>query len=237
MVSLLVGAVVVEASLWAIAENRQEAVLNLRFPIFAVLLSLLFGADRFAAADWPRLRSAAADRIQLNQATIGDLPSDASIMRMRLAALIEERNWEEAISTLFELADKFGHLLIETDNGHYLNINTYCQILLAGLSPEPLTLYRNRIDASAEDWYRHLQNVVDPIADDPSQLDQFFCSRYGDDALLLLGDRALERGHSDRAREYWQRIDAALTAEGGASLWHEFHGTRPETAAKEHASK
>ena len=237
MISLLAGAVVAEASLRAIVENRQEAVLNLRFPIFAVLLSLLFGAGRFATADWPRLRSAAADRIQLNQATIGDLPSDASSMRMRLAALIEERNWEEAISTLFELADKFGHLLIETDNRHYLNINTYCQILLAGLPSEPLTLYRNRIDAPAEDWYRHLHNVVDPIADDPSQLDQFFCSRYGDDALLLLGDRALERGHPDRAREYWQRIDESLTAEGGTSLWHAYQGATPETAAKEHASK
>ena len=62
---LLLRTVIAEASLWVTPENRQEAVLNLRFPIVAILLSLLFGASRVATADWPILRSAATNGIQL----------------------------------------------------------------------------------------------------------------------------------------------------------------------------
>ncbi len=223
--------------LWAIAENRQEAVLNLRLPIFAVLLSLFFGVSRFASADWPILRSGASKGIQLNEAQITDLPSNASVMRMRLAALIEEKNWEDAISTFFELIDEFGHLLVEVEGNHYLSIHTYGHILLAGLPPEALNLYRDRIDAAAEDWYRSLQNVVDSTGEDPGQLDQFFSSRYGDEALLLLGDRALERGNFNQAREYWQRIDESLTAEGGASLWHAYQGVEPVSVVNDLADR
>ena len=234
---LLLRTVIAEASLWVTPENRQEAVLNLRFPIVAILLSLLFGASRVATADWPILRSAATNGIQLNEAEIGDLPSEASVMRLRLAALIEEKNWDDAISTFFKLVDRFGYLPIETESNHYLNIHSYGQILIAGLPPEARILYRDRVDAAAQDWYRSLQNVVDPTAEDSSQLDQFFCSRYGDDALLLLGDRALERGHFDQAREYWQRIDESLTATGGASLWHAYQGATAERVVKELTDK
>ena len=151
-------------------------------------------------------------------------------MQMRLAALIEEKNWEETIATFFELIDRYGHLPIATgeDSNRYLSVATYAHMLLADLPPEALAVYRDRVDAAAGDWYRGLQNVTDPTPEQAGELDQYFCSQYGDDALLLLGDRALERGHFDQAREYWQRIDASWTAEGGLGFWHAYQGIPPE---------
>ena len=151
-------------------------------------------------------------------------------MQMRLAALIEEKNWEETIATFFDLIDRYGHLPIATgeDSNRYLSVATYAHMLLADLPPEALAVYRDRVDAAAGDWYRGLQNVTDPTPEQAGELDQYFCSQYGDDALLLLGDRALERGHFDQAREYWQRIDASWTAEGGLGFWHAYQGIPPE---------
>src|SRR5204863_8781053 len=37
---------------------------------------------------------------------------------------------------------------------------------------------------------------------------QAFASRYGDDALFLLGDLAWERGELWRARSYWRKLVA-----------------------------
>ena len=76
---------------------------------------------------------------------------------------------------------------------------------LAALPPEALTLYRGRVDAQAEKWYRGgvaerdrrlLQNVVE----------QAFASSWGDKALLALGDLSFESGDFAAARWYWERI-------------------------------
>ena len=204
--------------------------MNLRFPIYAIVLSLscCYGKTVFAA--WPHSRNISASGIQLQPAQVGDLPGEASLLQMRLAALIEEKNWGDAITTFFKLTDRFGHLPIETgkDTNRYLSIATYGNMLLAGMPPEALALYRDRVDASAEDWYRRLQNVTDLTALRADQLDQFFCSSFGDDALLLMGDRALERGRFDEAREYWQRIDGLWTAGGGLGFWHAYQGVPPQ---------
>ena len=76
-------------------------------------------------------------------------------------------------------------------------------------SPEALEVYRTRVDPLAGRWYqegvrnrdaRLLRRVVD----------QMFASRYGDDALLRLGEMALAEGRWERAREYWEQIAPTL---------------------------
>ncbi|MEC8338952.1 MAG: PQQ-binding-like beta-propeller repeat protein [Planctomycetota bacterium] len=227
------------ASLGAIPNNRQEAVLNLRFPILGLVLSLVYGHAFELTADWPILRTTPNSGIQLQPAQVGDLPGEATLMQMRLAALIEEKNWEEAIAAFFKLIDRYGDLSIAIgdESNRYLSVATYGHMLLADLPPEAIALYRDRVDAAAGDWYRGLRTVTNPTSEQVGQLDQFFCSRYGDDALLLLGDRALERGHFDQAREYWQRIHASWTAEGGLGFWHAYQGIPPEQLIESLQSK
>ena len=76
---------------------------------------------------------------------------------------------------------------------------------LAALPPEALKLYRGRVDPVAKRWYEQgiaerngklLQNVVR----------QAFASSYGDDALMALGEMALESGDYAAARSCWERV-------------------------------
>ena len=50
-------------------------------------------------------------------------------------------------------------------------------------------------------------------------VDELFCSSWGDDALLALGELALERGDYDAARRYWEQISPLLRAPDGEPLW------------------
>ena len=76
---------------------------------------------------------------------------------------------------------------------------------LAALPPEALKLYRDRVDPVARKWYE--QGIANR---DPKPLrnivDQAFASSFGDDALMALGQIALESGDFAAARWDWERI-------------------------------
>ena len=89
---------------------------------------------------------------------------------------------------------------------------------LAALPPEALKLYRKRVDPVAQKWYQQglaerngkwLQKIVD----------QAFASRYGDQALLALGEMALEAGDFAAARWYWERIVPTVLPAGTPRTW------------------
>lgn len=129
-------------------------------------------------------------------------------------ALATAGNWDEAVDIYNELAADNTDRVVALDDNRYVNLRTYCQLQLAKFPPEALASYRRRADALAERWYR------DGLAAHDDQLlsrvvDEALCSSWGDDALLALGDLALERGDCEAARRYWRQINPSLRSTNG----------------------
>ena len=68
-----------------------------------------------------------------------------------------------------------------------------------------LRAYRTRVDGPARRLLREGQAERDPV---PLRnlVDEYFCSRYGEEALDLLGDLAFERGQFAEARHWWSLL-------------------------------
>ena len=141
-----------------------------------------------------------ADTVQLDQV-------DNTVLAQweRVKTLLAERQWDEAVELLRRLAESSDDKLLGVTDHRYVNLRAWRQMQLAALPPEALELYRARVDPVARQWYeqgvaerdaRLLRNVVE----------QAFASRYGDDALMALGEMALESGNYAEARGYWERI-------------------------------
>ncbi len=123
----------------------------------------------------------------------------------RVKSFLADEKWDDAIETLRQLMEGSDEKLIAVTERRYVGLRDYCQLQLAALPPEALKLYRGRVDALAEKWYREgvaqrdrrlLLNVVE----------QLFASSWGDKALLALGDLSFESGDFAAARWYWERI-------------------------------
>ncbi|MCO6456136.1 MAG: PQQ-binding-like beta-propeller repeat protein [Pirellulaceae bacterium] len=153
---------------------------------------------------------------------------------------VAKRQWDEAIESLRRVMENDGDRVIALpppveparhDFQRYVTLRQLGQILLTGFSrtaPEALELYRQRVDPLALRWY---QEAV--AARDQERLerlvDQFFTSSHGDDALLALGELALEQGNYLLARESWERIspqlrspalpDPAAAVRGDGPVW------------------
>lgn len=89
----------------------------------------------------------------------------------------------------------------------FVDLRAYCQRILAGLPPEARALYRDRVDAQAERWWRQGRDGRDP---EPLRLvvERAFCSSWGDDALELLGDMAFQDGRFAEALALYRRLVA-----------------------------
>ena len=111
----------------------------------------------------------------------------------------------DAIELLRQIREQHGSRLVPISDRRYITVSTYCDILITGLPPEGLKLYRTRTDPQAQRWYE--QGVA---TSDETQfqrvVQQAFASSYGDDALLMLGDLAWERGALATARDFWQQL-------------------------------
>jgi outer membrane protein assembly factor BamB len=123
----------------------------------------------------------------------------------RVQAYLNDSQWDEAVETLRQVMETHGRKVISAAPGRYVSIADYCHLLIAALPAPALKLYRDRVDPLAGKWYEEatrsrqaesLQRIVD----------QFFCSSWGDKALWLLGELALERGHFGAARGYWESL-------------------------------
>src|SRR5512145_1866878 len=107
----------------------------------------------------------------------------------RVKSFLADEKWDEAVETLRQLMENSDEKLIAVTEHRFVGLRDYCQLQLASLPPDAIQLYRGRVDAMAEKWYREglanrdrrlLENVVE----------QAFASSWGDDALLALGDLA-----------------------------------------------
>ena len=75
--------------------------------------------------------------------------------------------------------------------------------------PEGLEAYRRRVDSIAERWFREgIERLDESLL--RRVTNEMFASSYGDDALLALGELALQRGDTAAARRHWRRIDRRL---------------------------
>ena len=140
----------------------------------------------------------------------------------RVKALLANEQWDEAVETLRQVTENHGGKVLAVSARRFISVRDYCHLQIASLPREALELYRERVDAQARGWYESgvrgrdaelLQRVVD----------QLFCSSWGDDALLALGELALERGELGNARgawekilpaDYWARFPPAVQADG-----------------------
>ncbi len=148
-----------------------------------------------------------------------DLIFGATAARLEQArALANDKNWDEAINTLRELAADDTSRVVALDEYRYVSLRTYCHLQLASLPTDGLAAYRRRVDPLAEQWYRQGlgardERLLHRVAD------EMFCSSWGDDALMALGELALERADYDAARRCWEQTSPLLRDPTGLPLW------------------
>jgi len=139
----------------------------------------------------------------------------------RVRAFLKDAQWDEAIETLRRLMEDKGDKLVaisdltgtESHGYHrFVSLREFGHIWLAAMAtthPLALQIYRQQVDPLAERWFRdgvkhqderRLQKVVDHAV----------MSRYGDDALLALGEMVLEKGDFVTARRCWERLSPRL---------------------------
>ncbi len=75
-----------------------------------------------------------------------------------------------------------------------VNLRDYGHRKIAALPREALDLYRQRVDPMAQRWYE--EGIAARDADLLARIvEEVFCSTWGDDALLALGELALGIGY------------------------------------------
>ncbi len=159
---------------------------------------------------------------KLAEAQVDEISSGTKASLEQVAALLGERRWEEAVDGLARIMEEQGDRMMPldpaevTDFVRFVPLRDYGHWRLSTLAAdegEALQVYRRRVDPTASRWYqeairdRHtalLERIVE----------QYFTSSYGDDALMALGEMALERGDYAGARWHWQRLHPALRSPG-----------------------
>lgn len=128
-------------------------------------------------------------------------------------------SWAEAIELLQSLtAEESARVaVVEASPGYFISLAEHCHTLIAGLPPEALARYRAAVDPQARRLYEQGVQRRD-AALLARVVDESFCSTWGDDALLALGEMALERGDTAGARRCWRRVHPLLSDPGGRPL-------------------
>jgi outer membrane protein assembly factor BamB len=148
----------------------------------------------------------------------------------QIDAYLADRQWDEAIEAIRERMAASPDRLIGVTETRFIGLRDYLHLKLAGLPPEGLALYRSRVDPLAESWYEQgiarrdrasLRNVID----------QAFVSSFGDDALLALGDMAVERADYAAARWHFERILPVEVPEGTPRTWPGYPDSDVDAAA------
>jgi outer membrane protein assembly factor BamB len=200
----------------------MRALRAIREPRRLTLSAIALGALSIAC-------TASAQQLQIFIGAAGPTPfeltaphmetvSGATAARLEQArSLASGRHWDEAIDILGEIAADRSGRVVSIDNTRFVSLRTYCQFQLAGWPAEGLAAYRRRVDPQAEQSYRTgLGNRDEQLL--RRVVDEWFCSSWGDDALLSLGEVALERGDYSTARRYWEQISPLLRSPNGMPM-------------------
>lgn len=183
-------------------------------------------------AAWLAARPADA---QVFERTTSLAPAEADLLDAGSATHLEnakrflaEKQWDEAVDALRRAMEGDpGRLVRVGSQGdpqsegfeRLIPVREYCQWRLASLAleaPEALAHYRRLADPLAEQWLaqaiergdeRLLRRLVS----------EAFATKVGDDALLRLGDLALERGQFSQARADYEQIGWRLRLSSAAA--------------------
>ena len=156
--------------------------------------------------------------MELTEAQIDIIATTTQTRLEYIPALVQDQQWDEVLDTLSQLMAEQNRGVVEVATGRFLNLRDYCHLKIAQLPPAALAIYRGRVDTIAESWFR--QGVETRDQDLLSRVvDETFCSSWGDDALLALGELALEKADYAAARFHWQRISPAISSPGGQPPW------------------
>jgi len=147
----------------------------------------------------------------------------------RAKAYLADSQWEEAVATLRRVMESSGDRLWPVTPRRFVTVREYCNLLLAGLPPPALAVYRAQVDPVARRWYEegvatHNPALLRKVAREA------LASRWGDDALLALGEMALDRGNAALARAWWERILPAETPPEESRSWLAFPDTNLDVA-------
>ncbi len=191
-------------------------------------LLLLFLATTASA----QLRlSRPSSQFELSETVQIDRADGAVLARLeRVKACLAERQWDEAVETLWQVMESAEGKLLEIAPGHFVNVSDACQRKLAALPPEALKLYRRRIDPIAKDLYeKGLAHRDAKLLNDVVQ--QAFASSFGDKALMALGEIHLEDANFSAARWCWERILPVQSPPGEICTWPGYPDTTLDPAA------
>ncbi|MBN2291792.1 MAG: hypothetical protein JXM70_05165, partial [Pirellulales bacterium] len=123
----------------------------------------------------------------------------------RADACLADRQYDEAVEILRGIMEESSGRLWPITPWRYITVRDYCQMRLAALPADALALYRGRVDPLAESWYK--EGVARRDRDKLLLVvRRGFASRWGDDALMALGEMALEEADYATARGYWEKI-------------------------------
>lgn len=140
----------------------------------------------------------------------------------RAEQFLQQEQLQDAVDLLIRLVETSGAELVPRRDGPgWIRLDTYCQGLLCELasqSPTGLRLYQQQVRGLANQWLERgrADGAMQPLLRITRTL---LASPEGDEALLLLGDMALQAGALDEARSYWRRISPALTIPPRKPAW------------------
>jgi len=203
---------------------------NPRLARVLLAAGLILLGNRCAPAQ-PVNFQATSSRFELSEAVeLNRADSAVKPQLERVKAYLADRQWDEAVETLRQLMETAEDKLLGVTDRRYITLRDYVHLQLAALPPEALKLYRSRIDPVAQRWFqegiaRRDRNLLDNV------VRQALASSFGDDALMALGEIALERGDYTSARWCWQRIVPADLPAEVPRTWPGFPDTDLELAA------
>lgn len=132
----------------------------------------------------------------------------------RAQQFIHDEQWGDALALFMRLLESPSATIVPLEEQRYEGLRRFCHRQIASFPPTALARYRQLVDAISHSIYEQglvrrdeslLQRVVD----------EYFCSSWGDDALLTLGEMALQRGDYARARRAWLQLSSNNTASEG----------------------
>ncbi len=143
--------------------------------------------------------------------------------------LIANRHWEEAVAVLRRLMETPQEGVVSVaasgvaanEGPRFVSVLHEARMQLATLPAEGLAIYRRQVDPLAEAWYGQAQQTRDPELLERI-VAEMFCSSWGDEALLMLGDIAIEAGQYEVARRHLERLAPQFRGPGGRPLWIAF---------------
>jgi outer membrane protein assembly factor BamB len=149
---------------------------------------------------------AAPMRGEDKQALVLSGESRAASLRLAEARKrLEDRKWSEAIEELQTILNTFGNDLVAIGPNHSVRVSRLCQIQLASLPAEALSVYRQRYENQAQKKLQQAQAERD-ILQLRKIVEDAFCTRAAEKAIDLLGDLAFERGRFEEAEEWWRLL-------------------------------